>query len=82
MPSFIIFHLVGYRLHILRHGCRKTQFLLCNGMHKGQFFAMQNAASVAAIVLTTESLVSDIPNPQAEAAQAAAMAAAQGGGMY
>ncbi len=44
--------------------------------------ALQNAASVAAMVLTTESLVSDIPNPQAEAAQAAAMAAAQGGGMY
>ena len=44
--------------------------------------ALQNASSVAAMVLTTESLVSDIPNPQAEAAQAAAMAAAQGGGMY
>ena len=44
--------------------------------------ALQNAASVAAMVLTTESLVSDIPDPKAEAAQAAAMAAAQGGGMY
>ena len=44
--------------------------------------ALQNASSVAAMVLTTESLVSDIPDPKAEAAQAAAMAAAQGGGMY
>ncbi|MBQ5969766.1 MAG: chaperonin GroEL [Clostridia bacterium] len=42
--------------------------------------ALQNAASVAAMVLTTESLVADIPDPQADAAQAAAMA--QGGGMY
>lgn len=44
--------------------------------------ALQNAASVAAMVLTTESLVTDIKDPQADAAQAAAMAAAQGGGMY
>ncbi|MCQ2463658.1 MAG: chaperonin GroEL [Clostridia bacterium] len=44
--------------------------------------ALQNAASVASMVLTTESLVTDIPDPQADAAQAAAMAAAQGGGMY
>ena len=44
--------------------------------------AIQNAASVAAMVLTTESLVTDIKDPQADAAQAAAMAAAQGGGMY
>ena len=44
--------------------------------------ALQNAASVAAMVLTTESLVTDIPDPAAEkAAQAAAMAAQQGG-MY
>ena len=42
--------------------------------------ALQNAASVASMVLTTESLVSDIPDPAADAAQAAAMA--QGGGMY
>ena len=41
--------------------------------------ALQNAASVAAMVLTTESLVTDIPDPQADAAAAAAMA---GGGMY
>ena len=44
--------------------------------------ALQNAASVAAMVLTTESLVTDIKDPAADAAQAAAMAAAQGGGMY
>ena len=44
--------------------------------------ALQNAASVAAMVLTTESLVTDKPDPQAEAAAAAAMAGAQGGGMY
>ena len=43
--------------------------------------ALQNAASVAAMVLTTESLVADIPDPKAEAAAAAAMAQA-GGGMY
>ncbi|MBR3094032.1 MAG: chaperonin GroEL, partial [Clostridia bacterium] len=42
--------------------------------------ALENAASVAAMVLTTESLVADIPDPQADAAQAAAMA--QAGGMY
>ncbi len=42
--------------------------------------AIQNAASVAAMVLTTESLVTDIPDPKADAAAAAAMA--QGGGMY
>ncbi len=41
--------------------------------------ALQNAASVAATVLTTEAVVSDIPNPQADAAAAAAMG---GGGMY
>ncbi len=44
--------------------------------------ALQNAASVAAMVLTTESLVCDKPDPQQDAANAAAMAAAQGGGMY
>ncbi|HIU68514.1 MAG: chaperonin GroEL [Clostridiales bacterium] len=42
--------------------------------------ALQNAASVASMVLTTESLVTDIKDPQAEAAQNAAMA--QQGGMY
>ncbi len=43
--------------------------------------ALQNAASVASMVLTTESLVTDKPDPAADAANAAAMAA-QGGGMY
>ena len=43
--------------------------------------ALQNASSVAAMVLPTESLVADIPDPKADAAAAAAMAA-QGGGMY
>lgn len=43
--------------------------------------ALQNAASVAAMVLTTESLVTDIPDPEGDAAANAAMAA-QGGGMY
>ena len=41
--------------------------------------ALENAASIAACVLTTESLVTDKPDPQADAAMAAA--AAQGGGM-
>ncbi len=44
--------------------------------------ALQNASSVAAMVLTTESLVTDKPDPAADAAAAAAMANAQGGGMY
>ena len=44
--------------------------------------ALQNAASVASMVLTTESLVTDIKDPQADAAAAAAMAAASQGGMY
>ncbi len=43
--------------------------------------ALQNAASVASMVLTTESLVADKPDPKADAAAAAAMAQ-QGGGMY
>ncbi len=43
--------------------------------------ALQNASSVAAMVLTTESVVADKPDPQADAAAAAAMANA-GGGMY
>ena len=41
--------------------------------------ALENAASIAACVLTTESLVVDKPDPAADAAMAAA---AQGGGMY
>ncbi len=46
--------------------------------------ALQNASSVAAMVLTTESLISDLPDPAADAAAQAAAAAAmaQGGGMY
>lgn len=44
--------------------------------------AIQNASSVAAMVLTTESLVTDIKDPKADAANAAAMAAASQGGMY
>ncbi|MBR4726990.1 MAG: chaperonin GroEL [Clostridia bacterium] len=44
--------------------------------------ALQNAASVAAMVLTTESLVTDKPDPAADAAANAAAMAAQGGGMY
>lgn len=44
-------------------------------------YALQNAASVAAMVLTTESLVADKPDPAGDAATAAAMAS-QGGGMY
>ena len=42
--------------------------------------SLENAASIAACVLTTESLVTDKPDPAADAAAAAA--AAQGGGMY
>jgi chaperonin GroEL len=46
--------------------------------------ALENAASIAASVLTTESLVVDKPDPQADAAMAAAAAAGggMGGGMY
>ncbi len=43
--------------------------------------ALQNAASVAAMVLTTESLVADIKDPAADAAANAAMNQ-MGGGMY
>ncbi len=42
--------------------------------------ALQNAASVASMVLTTESIVANKPDPAADAAAAAAMAG--GGGMY
>ena len=42
--------------------------------------SLENAASIASCVLTTESLVVDKPDPAADAAMAAA--AAQGGGMY
>lgn len=43
--------------------------------------ALQNAASVASMVLTTESVVANKPDPAADAAAAAAMSGA-GGGMY
>ena len=43
--------------------------------------ALENAASIAGIVLTTESLVADLPEPEAPAA-AAAGAGAGMGGMY
>ena len=43
--------------------------------------ALENAASIAGCVLTTESLVADKPDPAADAAAAAA-AAQSGGGMY
>ena len=43
--------------------------------------ALQNAASVASMILTTESLVANKPDPAGDAAAAAAMAGA-GGGMY
>ena len=45
--------------------------------------ALENAASISASILTTESLVVDKPDPQADAAMAAAAANAGGmGGMY
>jgi chaperonin GroEL len=43
--------------------------------------ALQNAASVASTVLTTEAVVADKPDPKAEAAAAAAAGAGMGG-MY
>ena len=43
--------------------------------------SLENAASIASCVLTTESLVADKPDPAADAAAAAAAAQA-GGGMY
>ena len=44
--------------------------------------ALENAASIASCVLTTESLVADKPDPAKDAAIAAAAAQAGGGGMY
>ncbi len=46
--------------------------------------ALENAASVSSMVLTTESVVADKPDPKGDAAAAAAAAAAagMGGGMY
>jgi len=39
--------------------------------------ALENAASIAAMILTTEALITDIPAPEG-----AAPAMPQGGGMY
>ena len=44
--------------------------------------SLENAASIAACVLTTESLVADKPDAAADVAAATAAAAAAGGGMY
>ncbi len=44
--------------------------------------ALENAASICACVLTTESLVADKPDPAADAAAAAAAAGGGMGGMY
>ena len=44
--------------------------------------ALQNAASVSSMVLTTEALVADKKDPAAEAAANAAMSQGMGGGMY
>ena len=45
--------------------------------------ALENAASIASCVLTTESLVADKPDPKADASMAAAAAqGGMGGGMY
>lgn len=45
--------------------------------------AIENSCSIAGMILTTESLVTDIPDPAAEAAANAAMVSAAGaGGMY
>ncbi|NLT58204.1 MAG: chaperonin GroEL [Clostridiales bacterium] len=44
--------------------------------------ALENASSVAGMVLTTESVVADKPDPKADAAAAAAAAAGMGGNMY
>ena len=43
--------------------------------------ALQNAASIAGLMLTTEALVADKPEKPNPAAAAAAAAAAHGGGM-
>ena len=44
--------------------------------------ALENAASIASCVLTTESLVADKPDPKADAAMAAAAQGGGRGGMY
>ena len=44
--------------------------------------ALENAASIASVVLTTESVVADKKEPAADAAANAAMGGGMGGGMY
>ena len=44
--------------------------------------ALQNAASIASVILTTESVVADKKDPAADAAANAAMAGGGMGGMY
>ena len=44
--------------------------------------ALQNASSIASVILTTESVVADKKDPAAEAAANAAMAGGGMGGMY
>lgn len=68
-------------------GCNFSNDEFCDMMEAGIVdptkvtrSALENASSVAEMVLTTESLVTDIPDPQAEAAANAA--AMQQGGMY
>ena len=43
--------------------------------------ALQNAASVSALILTTEAVVADKPEPKAPAADAGAAGNGMGGGM-
>jgi chaperonin GroEL len=43
--------------------------------------ALQNASSIASVILTTESVVADKPDPKADAAAAAGMGGGMGG-MY
>ena len=69
------------------YGCNFSNDEFCDMMEAGIVdptkvtrSALENASSVAEMVLTTESLVTDIPDPAAEAAANAA--AMQQGGMY
>ncbi len=69
-------------------GCNFSNDAFCDMMDAGIVdptkvtrSALENASSVAEMVLTTESLVTDIPDPAADAAAASA-AAMQQGGMY
>ena len=69
------------------YGCNFSNDEFCDMMEAGIVdptkvtrSALENASSVAEMVLTTESLVTDIPDPECEAAANAA--AMQQGGMY